>query len=94
MPKETFNPGCTVDTPPTNTLDTAPVDSANESTASSTMTPIVTQINALKHEIRHRKQFYPRLVANGKMTQAKADEFIKHMEDAVKTLDWVRRLTS
>lgn len=44
------------------------------------------QIKAVGREIGMRKNVYPRWVANGKMTQAKADHEIAAMEAALVTL--------
>ena len=44
------------------------------------------QIACLDREVRMRRSVYPRFVANGKMSQAKADREIATMECAISTL--------
>lgn len=48
------------------------------------------QIAAVRHEISMRNRVYPRWVAAGKMTQAKADEGIATMQAVQKTLEQLR----
>jgi hypothetical protein len=48
--------------------------------------PLHVQIAAAEREVRQRRHVYPRRVADGKMTQAFADEQTAAMEAIVETL--------
>ncbi len=48
------------------------------------------QIGAAKRELAYRRHVYPRLITNGKMTQAKAATEIQIMKSIVATLEQVR----
>lgn len=50
------------------------------------MTPIE-QIKCVKREIAMRKKAYPRRIAQGRMTQKKADHEIATMEAVLRTLE-------
>lgn len=52
--------------------------------------PLHVQIAEAEREIRQRRHVYPRLVAAGKLTQAKADEQTAAMEAVVATLKGLR----
>lgn len=45
------------------------------------------QIQCIQRELSFRRRVYPRWVAEGKMTQAKADEEIAVMEAVIQTLE-------
>lgn len=49
-------------------------------------TPLRVQIDCVEREIRYRRHVYPRLVAKGRISQAKADYEIRVMEAVVVTL--------
>jgi hypothetical protein len=50
------------------------------------MISLADQLAAAQREVRMRKQTYPRLIAQGKMTTVEADYQIRVMEAIVKTL--------
>ena len=49
--------------------------------------PIDAQVKCLQREIAMRQRVYPRWVAAGRMTQAKADEEIATMRAALETVE-------
>lgn len=53
------------------------------------MVTITEQIKVVRREIGKRKSFYPRWVAEGKMTQQEADYQIEAMEYVLNTLQAV-----
>jgi hypothetical protein len=50
------------------------------------------QIACVKRELAQRRRVYPRLIADGRMSQAKADEEIAVMEQVLVTLEQVRAI--
>jgi hypothetical protein len=54
------------------------------------MTTLTEQMKCVKREIDKRKNFYPRWVSEGKMTQQEADYQIETMEYVYNTLQAVK----
>ncbi len=48
--------------------------------------PIDAQVRCVEREIEQRKRVYPRLVANGRMSQKKADYEIAMMTQVLRTM--------
>lgn len=46
--------------------------------------------SCLKREISKRRWVYPKLIANGKLTQEKADDEINTMEEIKVYFDWLQ----
>ena len=49
--------------------------------------PFADQIACVTREISFRRRVYARRVTNGQMTQAKADQEIRHMEAVLETVE-------